>query len=71
MPPRYTDEELLAKALANIERNLGNVVLEDGEEVVEESAYNLAFDALWDAGVRGDRASRLAERACEEYKLYN
>ena len=71
MPPRYTDAELLVKAKANIERNLGNVVIgEDGKDTIEENMYALAFDAIWDAGVRGSRAVALAEKAYEDYKNF-
>lgn len=57
-----TDEEMDAIARGNIERNFDP----EGPDDYYEEAYVLAFDALYDAGVDSETASRVASGIAQQ-----
>lgn len=60
-----TEERMHDIARGAIERHLGDCVGEDGEEPTPDTLYDNAFvlahDALLDAGVGKDNATRIAQ----------
>ena len=61
-------ETLKKKARDNVERNLGNCQIAEGDtEELRESAYTLAFDKLMDLGVERDTAQSWADEIAGEY----
>lgn len=56
-------EHLLEVARGAIDEHLADVTVEDGVDAIFDSAYTLAFEALWDEGVGETTAQTIAKQA--------